>query len=484
MRNFIVLLLITFPILLSAQIRADFTFSRYYAPGQGGYIETYLNIDGNSLNYALNENGMYQGKLEVSIAFFKGDTAVAFDKYEVLTPLLNNPDSAVADVLDQKRFLLPDGKYEMEINMIDVNDTAKTPINGSYSVGIGSSDSVMFLSDIMYVYDYEKADPNDPFQKAGLKLTPHVFDLYDDNSNKLTFYLEAYNSNRILSDSQKVAINYYLKDQKTKKLITEYGGINTYNPKEVLVVFKTIDINNLPSGNYELWIEAIDKDGKRLAEQSISFTRINYHNKTTENVTLTGTFQDWVMNINSLDSLSEMCWCLFPIADQNEAQYLKNNKDNPDLNFYKNYFINFWSDRDPVNPWEKWLAYETEVKKVNSEYTTSDSKGYETDRGFIYLKYGAPNTITKRDNEPNSYPYHIWHYYQHPKRSDAKYVFYSKDRSTNDYVILHSNVIGEINNYHWKIDLQRRNTPYGSIDEEDVDDQWGNWSEDLFNMPR
>lgn len=485
MRNIIVLILSVLPLISFSQVRADFTFSRFYAPGQGPYIETYLNIDGRSINYTKSSSdNLYQGTVEVSIAFFKNDTAIAFDKYQVVTPKLENPDSAVADIMDKQRFLLPDGNYEMEISMKDLNDTSNTPVNGSYAVSIGSSDSICFFSDIFFVYDYKKADASDKFQKAGLSFTPHVFDLYDDNMNNLTFYVEAYNADKIINDTQRIAVNYSIREANTKKLVSDFGGINTYKSKPVNVIFKTIDINNLKSGDYELWVEAINGNGELITQQAISFTRVNYHNQVTQNVTLTGTFQDWVMGINSIDSLKEMCWCLVPTATLEESVILKNNRKTEDLNFYKNFFINFWLEKDAVNPWEKWLAYEKEVKKVNSEYGTSNSKGYETDRGFIYLKYGPPNTITKRENEPNSYPYHIWHFYNHPKRSDAKYIFYTTDRSTNDYRLLHSNVIGEINNYRWKIELQRQSTPFGNVDDENVDDQWGSWSENLFNMPR
>lgn len=485
MRNIIVLILSVLPLISFSQVRADFTFSRFYAPGQGPYIETYLNIDGRSINYTKSTSDkLYQGTVEVSIAFFKNDTAIAFDKYQVVTPKFSNPDSAVADIIDKQRFRLPDGQYNLEISIDDINDDNEKRVEGSYSLGVGSSDSVAFFSDILYVYNYEKASPEDPYSKSGLKITPHVFDLYDDNMNSLTFYTELYNTDKIISEDEAMAVNYFIKDKKSNKLMSDFGGINRYNPKPVNVIFKTIDINKLASGEYELWVELIDKSGNLIADQAISFSRINYHHSTVKSSTSTGSFQEWVISINSLDSLEDMCWCLVPIASNEEANVLKVNEDNMELNFYKEFFINFWLDKDPVDPWSEWLPYEEQVKKVNSEYSTSNTRGYETDRGFIYLKYGPPNTITKRENEPNSYPYHIWHYYKHPKRSDAKYIFYSTDRSTNDYRILHSNVIGEINNYRWKIELQKQSTPYGTVDDEDVDNQWGGWSEDLFNLPR
>ena len=80
-------------------------------------------------------------------------------------------------------------------------------------------------------------------------------------------------------------------------------------------------------------------------------------------------------------------------------------------------------------------------------------KGYETDRGRIYLKYGPPNTITDRPNEPSAYPYQIWHCYA-LQRFNKKDSFLSSDLVSNDYVILHSTLQGEYFNNNWKTDLQ------------------------------
>ncbi len=111
-------------------------------------------------------------------------------------------------------------------------------------------------------------------------------------------------------------------------------------------------------------------------------------------------------------------------------------------------------------------------------------RGYETDRGVTYINYGLPNQITNRENEPSSYPYIIWHYYKHPKRTNAKYVFYNPDLITNDYQLLHSTVPGEINNYRWEYILQQRNTSQQNLDQQTGDDHWGGRASDYFNNPR
>ena len=105
--------------------------------------------------------------------------------------------------------------------------------------------------------------------------------------------------------------------------------------------------------------------------------------------------------------------------------------------------------------------------------------------GRIFLKYGPPNTITDRPNEPSAYPYQIWHYYKIGKFNNKRFIFYKPDLGTNEYVTLHSTLQGEYFNRNWKTDLHRRNTPGRSVDnlQNPNDGQWGSNSNIFFTNP-
>ena len=100
------------------------------------------------------------------------------------------------------------------------------------------------------------------------------------------------------------------------------------------------------------------------------------------------------------------------------------------------------------------MAYSAQVKKVQREYGGMIMKGYETDRGRVYLQYGQPNSVEVRNMDPASYPYEIWHYYKLGEMSNAKFVFYDPEFVDQTYELLHSNVPGEPSDPAWHYKLQ------------------------------
>src|SRR5690606_20236661 len=76
------------------------------------------------------------------------------------------------------------------------------------------------------------------------------------------------------------------------------------------------------------------------------------------------------------------------------------------------YFQSYWKKTSPLNSTDAWLSYKKLVHIVEKDYGTSLFPGFRTDRGRIFLKYGPPNTLVSRPNDPNQYPYEIWQYYK------------------------------------------------------------------------
>ena len=108
-----------------------------------------------------------------------------------------------------------------------------------------------------------------------------------------------------------------------------------------------------------------------------------------------------------------------------------------------------------------------------------------TDRGRVYLKYGEPNQISKFENEPSSYPYEIWQYYQvSNQRNNRKFIFYNPDLVTNDYTLIHSDALGETRDDRWRIRLTKRNNAIIDLDQDKSNDHYGSKVDDMFSNPR
>jgi GWxTD domain-containing protein len=199
-------------------------------------------------------------------------------------------------------------------------------------------------------------------------------------------------------------------------------------------------------------------------------------------IDVTSTFAN---RITSSDTLQEFINCLEPIATELEKTFIYKQSKMADLKTKQQFFFNFWASRDASNPEKAWRDYYNMVLVVNNVYKTQINKGYETDRGRVYLKYGPPNIISESYNEPSSYPYEIWHYYElGNNQRNKKFVFYTHDMITNNFKLLHSDAIGEISNYKWQIFLNNRwYDPY-NIDASQSPPIYGGQADDYYRNPR
>jgi GWxTD domain-containing protein len=166
---------------------------------------------------------------------------------------------------------------------------------------------------------------------------------------------------------------------------------------------------------------------------------------------VSGTFAS---KINSIDSLAEYIKCLRPISNNVEMTYADNQLKNADLKLMQQFFYNFWLGRNKLYPEQDWKQYLAQVNYVNRFYGSQINKGYETDKGRVYLQYGTPNSITDKKFESQYLPYEIWHYYEALDQRDIKFVFYQPNLAVNEYLILHSTAKGEIYNPNWEYQIR------------------------------
>lgn len=118
-------------------------------------------------------------------------------------------------------------------------------------------------------------------------------------------------------------------------------------------------------------------------------------------------------------------------------------------------------------------------------------KGYYSDRGRVYLQYGAPSQRSMQPNEPNAYPYEIWQYYRTTDAStgaffsNRKFVFVNKMLGDECYMLIHSDMRGELNNPRWQFELTRRNNDgLSNPDNNTPTGTENNQFNDIYSNPR
>ena len=487
LKKSLILLLVLFSMsMLNAQnLNALLSYATFDSPDQGPYIETYLSVAGNSVTYYLNDNNKYQAHLQVIMLFKQGEKIISFDKYKLSSPETEDTTQINFDFIDQQRFALANGTYDFEIQIWDNNKDTK-PFVSIQPVEINYSDDKVMLSGIELIKSFSPTKESGTLSKNGYDLVPYTSNFYPESMNKLTYYAEVYYTDKILGENEQYLVSSYIQELNSKTALDNYANFRKQSTQAVNVIFSEFDISQLKSGNYYLVIEVRDNKNKLKTLNRIFFQRSNPKIKINiedlANMNVDNTF---AAKINNRDTLLNYIQFLYPIADFQEKAFIEANGINSDTKTLQSFFYKFWKDRDPLEPQKKWNNYLNEVNKVNLAYSTEISAGYETDRGRVYLKYGPPNAISESYNEPATYPYEIWHYYELENgQRNKKFVFYTKDIVTNDFVLLHSDVTGELANYRWQYMLYQRVDTGFDIDKGVTPDTWGGNSKRYFDLPR
>lgn len=488
MKNLFFILLFSTTILSKASISAYFNHSAFFAPEKGPYIETYLSIMGNSVKYLKTKEKKYQGSVSVTILFKNGDKIEAGNKYNLLSPIYSDTTSIKENFIDQQRFLLSNGAYELELIIKDNNDPNGKEFSSKQPIEINFPDSAILFSTIQLLDSYSKSSINGPLTKNGYDLVPYVSNLYPQNSNQLSFYAELYHSNR-LGENEKFIFNYFIESASTKSILTGFTGFSKQTASQVNPLLNTFSIESLPSGDYNLAIEAKNKNNELMATQKIFFQRINTSAQySIEDIAAVNINNTFAVLITDKDSLVTYIKSLRPISNESEKKFIDNQLSKNDMKILQQFFYNFWEKRSKINPQESWLTYNEQVKKVQKLFHTQLKKGYETDRGRVFLQYGAPDQRTEVTSEPNVYPYEIWQYYRietnNQIQTDKRFVFYNPDLVSNSYPLIFSDARGEIYDTSWQLKLKKRTVQVFNLDQENAGDHYGGNSQELFNNPR
>ncbi len=469
----------------SAGLRAVLNYSIFNSPTKGPYIETYLSVDGSSATYTKLENGLFRCSIEVTMIFRKDTAIIDFDKYELFSSPVADTSDLYLDLLDQQRYFLPEGEYEFEILLSDLNSMDE-PFSSVQPVIIKFESEKVCFSGIELIDSISVSENQNILTKCGYDIIPWVFYYYPAFKNKLIFYTEIYNTDKYFGLDGKFVLKCYLESFESGLTLSPYVFYKRAVSREIYPFINEYDISGLPTGNYKLVVEVRDKENNHITSNVLVFQRNNPNIKfdlsTLSDVDITKTFAGKIMSEDTLDGYIRS---LAPRATQMEQVFIYKKLETSELEVKQRFFYHFWVQRDHYNPEIAWKEYNELVKIVDDRYSTQIHRGFDTDRGRVYLKYGPPNIITESYNEPASYPYEIWQYYKlGNNQSNKRFVFYTHDVTTNYFTLLHSDAIGEIQNYRWQIFLnQRWFDPY-NIDIERVPDIYGGRVHDYYRNPR
>lgn len=466
---------------VNAKINLVLDYATFYLPQERPYIELYLSINGNSISYAETSTpNLFQAQIAITYLIEKEGEVVAFEKFQLNSPEYQLLDPKL-DILDIKRLPLTNGNYDLTIIAEDLITQEKVETRQKLRP-IRYTDDQLQFSEIQLANEAIAIQKESAFSKNGIDIIPNISHAYGSTLNELSVYVELYNSIQSMGSEEVFLVEYKIVDKDSKEITANLRAIKRVNSGTVLPLLQSFEISSLPSGHYEAIVSVINKENKVLLEQSTAFFRSNPNLINYSAVNASNTFVD---SITDLNEIREYIRCLRPISTYNEQEFAKNQLEYADLKFMQQFFLNFWKTRNAVNPEKEWLAYKEKVKLVQEKFGYGNIKGYTTERGRVYLQYGAPSAVQRVPYEANTYPYEIWQYNKLQGQTDRKFVFYSPSMEMLGYEVLHSNVRGEVRNPGWEQDLISKSNLNRRGNREDPGNVILNdRARDLFNNPR
>lgn len=478
-------------VLTGGNVKAYLSYGIFNAPDKGPYVETYLTITGNSVVLKKDKaKGKFQGSVLVTMTFRKGGEVVKTTSYNLFGPEI--ADTAVKpNFIDQQRFQLPNGKYDYEITIQDNNSADKSKFSSSDVIEVNVEKDKIHISDIELLESFSKTTNPSVLTKSGYDLIPYGVNYYPDEMTKLAFYSETYNTETVMGSDKKFAFVYYIESDDTKEKIEGFHAFSKQTASKVNILMSQFDIKTLATGNYNLVIEVRDQNNTALAVKKMNFQRKNKIAKIDlANIDAIDPNTTFVSKYTSKDSLREFIACLWPISTGTEREWQSNQIKNADVKLMQQYIYAFWKNRNSKDPETEWNKYYEQVKIVNELFKCGKIKGYYTDRGRVYLQYGAPSARQQVPFEPESYPYEIWQYYRindvvsDQMQTNKKFVFYDYSLDGSCYKLLHSDVRGELKDARWQIKLKKRTQQNTNLDTEKPQNGYGSGADDLFSNPR
>lgn len=444
------------------------------------YVEFYLSIDGSSILYAQQaESKLFQANIEATYLIEKGEEVIAFEKIQLNSPEYKEEDPKL-DLIDLRRLSIPEGDYTFTVIIKDLitknSSEASAPLKNVKKV----EDQIVFSS-IQLAESYTAQTSKTPFVKNGFDIAPNVTHTFNKSKNQVVAYFEIYHADKSLSPQEDYIVDLKIVNIKTGAVSNNLRVIKKMKANELTPYMNAFKIDELASGEYELIAEARNKSNEVIASTSTSFLRSNTMDIDIENLDLTGTFVDTMTNTALL---TEYIKSLQPISNEKENLWSENQLKLAELEYMQRFFYNFWHTRNKLNPHQEWLDYKKKVDFVDAKFGYGNVNGYTTERGRVYLQYGAPGTVQNVPYDRDTYPYEIWQYYKLQGQTDRKIIFYSPSMEMLGYEVLHSNIRGERVNENWEFELINKTRNFSPTQENPENRSIQNEARDLFNNPR
>ncbi len=345
----------------------------------------------------------------------------------ILEAILNGNNSENKVIYDRFAEELIPGEYKINLIAQDLSGNSKGELSKNISVQKIEKEK-WSAGDIEFITSVENNSAGSHFNKGDLKIIPNPSRRYGILNSKLLFLYEIYGIKNNITD---LIVDYSITD-KENNIQKSLNDIKIKVNGNSSSVIHGIDIANLNSGIYSLNANIKDSVNNKNLTVSRNFEIIQadfftqQNSLSEENAGIFKTILSYIGTQNQLNTFNSL-------NQKGKSEFI----------------IQYWKNLDPV-PSTSENEFLQEIQKrfihAKNNFGWYQTKGWETDRGRICIKYGIPHQVNQFNLEAESAPYEIWIY-----NENKTYEFVFGDlRSNGKYVLLHSNREGEVYNSNWQ----------------------------------
>lgn len=444
-----------------SQLDAVVEVKRFNAPGIGDRVDVNISVIGSTALWTMDERGFQQAQVEVLTVVEQDGSIVDFRKTLVRSP--ERADTLQGDFIHQERFALKPGGYALFVELHDKNiaDTTRTYVHIPLVVVARTKD--VSISDIMFTLP----------GGAGERPAPFPGTYFPTGTEKLGFYAEVYGTIQKFGKEGPFLAVAQIEDYENKHVAGNFRSVQRLKADTVVPLGMEFGIGRLPTGNYQLVVEVRDRNDSVVAKKTQFFQRYNLIAYDPSDIVAGELGPNFTDVYTDADTLAEYLSSMRPVADELERKMIDDRWKDKKPDLMRQLMYTFWYNRSPNDPKAAWERYLEAVNYVNKKFGCRNKRGYQSDQGYIYLRYGAPNTVVDRANSVSALPYMIWHYYRAGRYTNRRFVFYQPERSTTCWTLLTSDMPGELNNNTW-MDVLVPGNVGGNVERGEIMDNYMN----------
>ncbi|MCI0694697.1 GWxTD domain-containing protein [candidate division KSB1 bacterium] len=289
------------------------------------------------------------------------------------------------------------------------------------------------------------------FTKHAQEVIPNAMTLFGEGAPELYYYFEAYH---LLQNVPGRKYKTLCRIHDAEGEIVENLG-STFRTKikrfDASVEIGMMNIAGLPSGKYRLTYGIADSAETALASREKMFFIYNPSVQKAQNVN--GAALPKIASGPLLDldekALDEEFSRMFFLTTPNDKKFYKSLAN---VQAKREYIASLWQSTRPDEA-QTGLAYRQlyllRAEDAGKRFKSPSRPGWKTDRGRVFILYGAPSHIDRTPSSTTSLPYETWTYDNLKGQGGVVFVFADRMGFSN-YEQIHSTLQGELQDPNWQ----------------------------------